>query len=348
MIAILFLAAAPAALPGPDTEDVWAGLDAEVEALTTTLAEGAQSGPKLGGFISALWTESGDFHTGGEDTSGASVPDARVKLSGERAGYTYRIQYDLADSTFLDGFVEFPLGAATARVGQFKSPVMHAGLLSAQKLAFVTRSVIGAEFTRRQPGVEVYGAFEALHWFLGVQNGVDGVADEHLVSARAAYDFAGGGMIDGEGAYGGKEEVGGTASVAVIDDGAVQDGTSLGFEVYAGTSIYSFSLQYIDFDETAASARGVLPGAGLGVRRAEADTSPLVLTGTYMIEPGKWEGAVRLQDLDDVNDTSVIDLNVNHFIDGHNLKWSFQYSMWDSDAGGSDGDMFLIQALIGF
>ena len=44
-----------------------------------------------------------------------------------------------------------------------------------------------------------------------------------------------------------------------------------------------------------------------------------------MLQPGKWELAVRFQDYDNATDTvdsrTLLDVAINNYIDGHGLKW---------------------------
>ena len=61
-----------------------------------------------------------------------------------------------------------------------------------------------------------------------------------------------------------------------------------------------------------------------------------------------WEAAVRYEDLDDTDSTTVISVGVNRYSAGHNLKWTAQYSTVDSDNAAIEADEISVGATLAF
>jgi hypothetical protein len=291
--------------------------------------------------MSTFLTWSGDIEpVPGSDLTGFTVPSARVELTGGREGYNYTISYDLSGSALQDAFIEFPIGSVTGRAGAFKAPVVSSGLRDRQDLFFADRSVIGQMWSGRQAGFGLSGAFDQLNWHLGVQNGADGVADEFLLSLRGEFTFMGKGS-----SY---EGVGGTVAAAFYDDGAIDEGDGFAVEANLATSTYSFGLEVLDIGEGGGPGTGNDSGAVLVALPTGADSTPFALSGTYMLTENEWEIGLRFQDLDDADDSDKIDLAVNHYNDGHDLKWTMQYTTTSSDDATAEVDLFLIGLTLGF
>ena len=71
------------------SESDWSSLDQEVELLNASTAVQDGNGPTLSGYVTALWQNSSDFQTGipADDTSGFTVPNARLYVTGSNAGW---------------------------------------------------------------------------------------------------------------------------------------------------------------------------------------------------------------------------------------------------------------------
>jgi len=334
------------------SDDQWASLDDEVQALSASLQ--GDAGPQLSGRIKAQYRSSSDVMPGGPgtDLGGFDVGDVRLKIKGKTGPYSYTIQTDLADnggsSKLLDAFADFPIcDNADGRIGMFKGGVLRSGILSSGKLFFVDRTVNGSEWGTRREGALFHGDFDELGWWLTVQDGSDEDGDELFAALRVAYDFLGEGVSDGdvEGSYGGPEELAGTAFISAFDDGASDDGDGFTFETYLATGTYSFGLDVVDYGDSGyTSGLTAVPV----VPTQFGDTMPVSLSGTYMFSPDKYEGGIRLNDLDDAADTSKLDLAVNRYIDGHKLKWTLQYSTTDSDVVANEVDMITLQLIVAF
>lgn len=331
------------------SNDQWATLDDEVKALAASLQDDA--GPRLSGRIKITYESSSDATP---DLGGFDVSDARLKITGNTGPYSYTVQTDFADnggsSRLLDAHADFPLcnTGASGRIGMFKSGVLRSGLLSSGKLFFVDRSVNGGNWSARSEGARFSGDFDQFNWWISAQNGSDDTADDLFTALRVSYDFLGTGISDGhaEGSYGASEERSGTAYMSAFDDGASPDGEGFTFETYLATNTYSFGFDMVDYGDSGYTAGLIAPPTVLPT--AQADTTPMSISGTYMITPNKYEGGIRINDMDDVADTSKLDLAVNRYIDGHNLKWTLQYSTTDSDVPANEIDMITLQLIVGF
>lgn len=333
---------------GLASDDGWSSLDEQVEALTSSLSAQGGGAPAISGRVKVLYQNSGDIAVGDNDLGGFDIADARVKLTGQRGDYSYVVQTDLADngggSNLLDAFTDFKVGGSVgARVGQFKPGVLRSGLVSSGKLFFVDRTANGAGWGTRRQGFMLSGDFDQIGWWLTVQDGSDGNGDELFAALRVAFDFLGEGIgeEDVEGAYGGTEDPTGTVALAIFDDGELDDGDGTAFEAYVATNTYSFGADIVDYGDDGYTAATDGPSIFM-------DSSPFSVFGTYMFSPMAWEGGLRYSDLDDdAEDTTKIDVAVNRYLDGHNLKWTLQYSMFDFDDA-DDIDLISLQLQVGF
>jgi hypothetical protein len=358
------LALSLTAVPGMASENDWSQLDQEVAALTSSLQAG--EGPHLGGWIRARWDISGDvevtipefdppFTPTTQELNGATVPDVRVVLDGQTGAYGYLVQYDFITSTLLDAAIDFPIGGAVrGTVGQFKPPVVRSALVSYKDTFFMDKTLNGFAWTTRDQGAMIAGDFDALGWWVTIMNGADGALEDLFISGRVDFDLMGEGVGNVEGAYGGQDSPAVTAGLSGFNDGFADDGSGFGFDVYATTNIYSFGGELVSYDDsgyasifagTGASPTGNLltPTVGLG------DSAPWSISGTYMLTPDTWEVGARFQDFDNTNDERAIEIAVSHYIQGHDLKWQFQYTNFSTDSAViDDADIISAGIVLGF
>lgn len=325
---------------GALASDDWSDLDEEIAMLTASTALDTE-GPDIDGRIRTLYAAVSDADVGDFD-----LVEARLQATGSRGDYSYKLQVDFANEPeILDAYIDFPLGGqVNGRFGQFKSGFSRSGLISSGNLFFVSRNVIGALWAGRSEGIQVFGEFDQLGWWVTVQDGIDTVGDEYLITARVSFDLLGEGATNSEGAYGGTQEPSATAAIAFFDDGGGTDNDGILLEFYGGTNVYSFGLDVLDVGDGGVPVP--LTGAGAFVF---GDSTPFSVMGTYMLQPDTWEVGLRFEDLDDMADSSLITVGVNNYLDGHDLKWSFNYVLVDSDdAAVDDLDALLLQLQLGF
>lgn len=341
----------------------WSQLDQEVEALTSSLAQ--DGGPNFGGWVRARWDFSGDeaFQTvlvddtgttQTQDLNGATVANVRVLAEGETAGYGYMVQYDFRYSEFLDASVSFPIGSITGTVGQFKPPIVRSALVSSRDIFFQSKSLNGAVWTGRDQGVMISGEFDALGWWLTLMNGSDSTGQDLFFSGRVDFDLMGPGVGDAEGAVGGSENPTVTAGLSGFNDSFSNKGEGFGLDVWASTNVYSFGGEVVSYGDSG-YVSGSVPGdlysppgsfgpipkgptgtGGLG------DSTPWAISGTYMLTPDTWEVGARFQDWDTSSSDRAIEVGVNYYIQGHDLKWQFGYTNFSTDT--TNGDFSLVNA----
>tara|TARA_R110002126_G_scaffold25583_3_gene87464 strand:+ start:10482 stop:11573 length:1092 start_codon:yes stop_codon:yes gene_type:complete len=340
----------------------WSAFDLEAEALASSLQDDNTT-PSITGFIDTYFNNTGDnLPTPGgagapgaaADTQGFTVPNARVRMNGSNTGYGYNVEYDFVGARLLDANVSFMLGDINATMGAFRAPLSASGLRDTEDVFFVNRSIIGNATSARQAGAMLNGVFDGkLNWAVAVQNGVDGTVDEHLISARGTYDFMGDGhgADSTEGSYGGTDDMNGTVGVSFADDGGVMGaglgGGFFGVDATVSTGQYWVSLEIADF-EAGYTGTGS-EGAGLNAITGAADQSPMVLAGGWMLTPDEWELGLRYTDTDNgAADTTMIDIAANHYNNGHDVKWTIQFTQIDSDPGGPDGSAISAGVTVSF
>lgn len=341
--------------------DDWSTLDQEVEALTSSLSATPQNGgPQMFGRIRMMYVSASDtpaFFVG-DDTGDFNVRDARFGVQGSRGDYSYKVQVDFADNDalvlgqfgeLLDAYLEFPIGGnVTGRFGQFKAGFARSALVSSGVLAFTDRSGIGALFSDRNEGIQVGGEFDQLTWTVGAQDGTDLDGDDIMITGRVAFDVLGSGKDLAEGAYGGPDAPAATAAIGFYDDGGLSDGDGFILEFHGGTNVYSFGADILDIGDMITVANGTATDGLHGITLV-ADSTPFSVYGSYMFQPDTWEVALRYQDYDNTFDETKIDLAVNNYLDGHNLKWTLQVSTSESDAAvPGDRDSITLQLQVAF
>jgi len=361
---------------GYASDDDWSTLDEEVEALTSSLSVQG-GGPTLFGRVRILYTFNGDIPGVAppalpgtlNDTGGFTVPDARLGVKGAVGDYEYFVQVNLSAlnqglqptiPALLDAYVDLPVGGSVnSRIGLFKSPVLRSALIDSGTMLFVDRTIPASAWavpgsvnttTVRDAGAELFGEFDKLGWWLAVQNGSDGTGDDLMFSLRGGFDFLGDGIGDGHvnGAYEGPESPSGSAYVAYFDDGNTTDGSGFALEAYLATNVYSAGFDLVAYDGTVIPASGGFNGGVLTGGAFTPDSTPWSVQGSWAITPDVWEVGARYGQADDVLDTQKIDLSVNRYLQGHDLKWTLQYSNIGQDTGGVDQDMIMIQLQAGF
>lgn len=347
---------------GLASESDWSTLDQEVEALTSSLALQNGEGMNMFGRIRTYYVNASDvqepeFDDDGNivgfeesDIGGFNVTDARWGVTGARGDYGYKLQVDFADGfVLLDAYADFPIGGAVkGRFGQFKPYISQNALISSGKLAFVDRNVVSALFTGREEGIAITGEFEMIDVALTLQDGEDGDADELLWAVRVAANLMGEGRDMVEGSVGGSEEPTASAGVAFFEDGTLDDGQGILFDIQAGTDVYSFGADVLSTDDEGIGLSNASRGDMVQLPLYDVDSSPFSVFGTYMLQPGTWELGVRFGDFDNELDENKIDVSINNYIDGHNLKWTVQFSTVDSDESERETDAFFVQLQVGF
>jgi hypothetical protein len=347
-------------------ESDWQALDQDIQALSASVQGLEGTGINLGGRVRTFYNNSGDivgFDADGDplttndqaDLGGFSVNNARLYAYGTTTqDIGYRLEVDFAGQAgaLLDAYLDIPVGGEiTARVGQFRAHVLRESLIDSGNLFFADRSVHASLFAGRGQGLAVMGNFDAFDWAVTLQNGSDSVGDDLFLAVRAELDILGEGTDLIEGAYGASEEMEASAAIAYYDDGATAvDSDGIAFEASLATSQFSAQAVFLSTGDAAPSSNfdtNEFYGAGAAVAANIADASPFAIGGTFMLteassDYGAWELGARFQDLDDPQSTRIIDIGANYYADGHNMKYIINWTSFDSDPGGADGDLIRV------
>lgn len=352
------------------SESDWAGLDAELDSLSTSLA--TQSvGPNLSGWIISSLRFSGDVQPPGalaadgsqNDLGGFNLDSVRLNVDGSVGEYSYMLSTDFGSSdgggsgtaAILDAFVDWMVGETVhLKMGNFRQPFLRSSLISRNRTLFIDRTAMGALFAGRQTGVQVYGDFEQVRWRVAAQNGfIDGIGDDFLITGRVDVDVIGNGVGDQEGAYGASEEAALTVGAAVADEGAHDDGLHWAIDAAFTSGPFSAQAEIVGFDDGTNIGGNdqfllgypVIDGLGLG--NDLSDSTPWSVTASYAFPDNDYEVAARYQDADNDADESLLSLGVNKYVKGHDIKWQLGWSMFDSDVS-EDGDIFSLGLALGF
>jgi len=74
--------------------------------------------------------------------------------------------------------------------------------------------------------------------------------------------------------------------------------------------------------------------------------TPWDATVSYMFAPDEWEVAGRWEDFGDSDDSSMLSLGINYYVEGHDVKWQLNYSTIDSDNSGNEIDVIAVALLV--
>jgi hypothetical protein len=323
------------------SETDYSSFDRDIEALVSgRLADNA--GPNISGYVQVRYENSSDIMVGANDLGGFDVRKARVAVTGERQGYGYKVMVDFASGTVLkDAYIDIPINNISARAGMFRPAFSRNANNSSSKLFFIDRTEVGSLLNARDTGVMFHGNFDQVSFFLSLVNGTDGTGDELKTVIKVAFNFMGAGIGNIEGAFGGPDELSGTVSAAMFDDGEATDGSAILIEAHVANSQYSAGIEVFDADTLGATAAG-------GTSLVEDDETAMTLYGTYMLTPDQWELGVRFQDMDNTMDTTLMEIGVARYLDGHNLKYSLGYRSVSSDDALVEADILQVQLQVAF
>ena len=370
--ALALTAAGGGSAPGAETEGEWLSLDREISSLASGLAVQDGAGPEISAFIKTSYANSSDIeNVGGSDNDlgGFSLNNARVNISGSVGDYMLYVQLEGSDSqnadsggilgggTIVDGtpgavdilgYVANPDGVGVldayvdfniteeikGRMGNFRPPVLSSALLDENRLLLINRTVNGEVWDFRDLGLMVNGNFDRLGWWVAVQNGIDAQGDELALMGRVTFNALGDGATRNvEGAYGADEENSLLLGLAYYMDDNLDDAEALAAEAHFTMNQISVSGEVVDYtiDD------------GMTI---DEDLTPWSLTAGFMFVPEEWEGAVRYEDLDDDDDSTVLTVGVNRYVEGHDAKWQLNYSMVDSDDDTIEADILALALVV--
>jgi hypothetical protein len=353
----------------------WTTLDREVEALSSSLSPQG-GGVAISGYLDLGYTSTdigGNWTTGPGPNPGDPDVDVigddqtvgdfggnnlRLGFSAENSGYgiTVGLQLATADGVDVtDAYVTTDVGGMNGTAGRFKSPMGASGGRAERNQFFQDRSAIGSNFAGRSSGIMVGGAAGAINWAVAIQDGDDDLSiagvsadvpigrsgDEYRTTLHVNYAVMGMGSSV-EGCYGAGDGMGLVIGASMTDNGADGSDSSTVIDASLTSGTFSFSAEFADYG---GSSTG--PGASLYASSETLGESPMALAATYMVG-SDWEIGVRHQELDTADGATDLDIAVNYYVSGHDVKYTFGYSMEDNDNDNAAEDTLTVGFQIGF
>ena len=170
------------------SEGDWAGLDAELNTLTSSL-DHHEGGPSISGYLEATY----DTDTGGGDSAFGTGRHG-VNVSGSIGGYGYSFDLDDSDTTQgADAFITFEMAGMAWTMGDFRAPTTANHLANEEDMHFMDRSGLGGSGARSH-GLMASGNMDNLGYWIHIGN-----AEE--LTARVSYDVMSGDGINLSVAY---------------------------------------------------------------------------------------------------------------------------------------------------
>jgi hypothetical protein len=348
--ALALTAASTPAMAGDD----WSDTDHDLAALANSMAP-AQSGATVTGFLRSSYANSGDFTTvSGNDLGGFSIDDARLIVTGSIANFSVLIETEgstdgdqgvfgqvggTAALAILDAYAAWNMTEELKlQMGQFRPPFLHSSMVGENNLLFMDRTLLGNQGAFRDQGVGIGGNWGIWGFMASLQNGADSAGDDLAIAGRLQVTPMGQ-MAAHEGALGATGDPSLMVGVGYYqDDGTIDDRVAFGVDVYFTTGIFSASAEMVDFDQGIGL---VVPDQGGGTETI-ADASPWNVSVGIVAMPDQLEFGVRYEDLDDDEDTTVVTVGANWYMQGHAAKWQADFSTADSDDTARDGDVIQV------
>ncbi len=237
----------------------------------------------------------------------------------------------------VDAWITSPLGNnVNVTVGQFRAPFSNNALIDADRLLGPDRTFLGAAWDGRDLGVMFNGMSGRFGWWVAVQNGVDGVAEDFHYTLRASYTLLGAGgppTVLGAHGMGQDEHAWVSAAYTSDDEDAVTGDDRTAYIIEGGyrTGPWFVSGEYGMMDE------GFFPNTVGG----PDDISPIAVLASYNFN-NDWEAWVQLEDLGDDDDTTVYQIGVNYYQAAQDAKWYAAYVMTDSDNSAIEYDKIVL------
>ena len=270
---------------------------------------------------------------------GTRIENARLRLTGEIEGFSYRFGLDALNSglSLQDAWISHELSPdIQVTLGQFRPPFLTSSLIDANRLLFPVRTRNGTFYSIRSPGLQVNGSEGSFGWSASIQDGIIDPSDT-LATMRLSYDFTGRGALPWEGALNSnfKSQLWATASISKED--VLESGTASALELHYTVGRYSLAFELLGYGDDYDMAGGPWGQDAVNDLRGErrGDTQPLSVTATYMFIPDLVEIAVRYEDFDDNGgdgygitgleeetdfNRSNLYLGLNYYVHDHDMK----------------------------
>jgi len=332
------------------TDNGWVSLDQEINNLNASLSAQNATGPKVGGFLRTRWSTSSDVQVPDpvsattHDLQGFSLDNVRIEVSGDAGSdYSYKVSFDLASGAALlrDAYGKFKIGdQVVGKFGNFKANFLRSSTVADNKLVLLDRTWLGsgAEWNDRDIGLEFGFTYDTISLTVSGQNGTDDAGKETELCAKLGINLMGGGVGKVEGAYGAGDSTALSAGLAYLSDSNLDNSAVIGFEVELTSGPFSLAgeMATLDTDDSI----DISPDGGV-TTLTTTDSSPWSATGSYLFSD-MWEGAVRYEEFDDVDNSNQMSVGVNYFVSGHDIKWTAEYKSFSTDNVVGDVSVIMI------
>lgn len=306
--------------------DEWSGLDREIEALSASSLQDADSGVHVGGLVRAAWLDAPNLLPGQKDLEGFRLLNTQLELAGQVSDHAgVRLEIEAAGGTaqVLDAYGTWRFNdLLRCTVGHFRAPLLWESQLRDSDLLFLLRTDAGELFYTRDTGAMLDGDWERLHWAVSLQNGLDSNAGRQAVCARVGVDVIGQNAGLHQGAYGVEDSQSLSVAGAFYNDSGVdKDG-----------STYSSDAQ-LKLGRFAADGSITIYGDGTnGIFATRDQAQSWSATVSYMAIPDLVEVAARYQDIDNDKNARDITFGVNYYMVGHLAKLQLNITrVWSED-----------------
>jgi len=274
-----------------------------------------------------------------DNTAFAEVRLAHLHVQGALTDRSigFRLEQDFARNELADAYLQFPLGGASLRVGQFRAPFTASSMRHEGDLFFLERSRIGALFGGHEAGLEATGSTHGLDWALALQDGADGSGQDLLTIGRLTYRFPGRHAAQATAADRALVSSG-SLSAAAFRDSSDPDATGVALDLAATGEAFSLGVEVFFLGDSVYTGNGFAT-EWLGYsRRAKLspNTVPWTVQCTFLVAPD-WEAGVRLQDSNNDARESRMDMAVGRGVRIGPVRWTGQYSRLRSDKRGDTG-----------
>ncbi len=332
------------------TDNGWVSLDQEINNLNASLSAQNATGPKVGGYLRTRWSTSSDVQvndpvsTTDHKLQGFSLDNVRVEITGDAGSdYSYKVSFDLASGVAVlrDAYAKFKIGdQVTGKFGNFKANFLRTSTVGDNKTVLLDRTWLGSghEWNDRDLGLEIGFTYDTITVTVSGQNGTDLAGKENELCAKAAINLMGGGVGKVEGAYGAGDSTALTAGVAYLDDSNLPNATSIAGELELTSGPFSLAGEIVSLDkDNFVDIDPYQNGTGLST----TDSTPWDVTGSYLFSD-MWEGVVRYEDFDDLDNSNQVSVGVNYFVSGHDIKWTAEYKSFATDNVLGDVSVFAL------
>jgi hypothetical protein len=324
------LALAAPALAGGGSEE-WTSLDREIAALAQAASSTAQApeGVRVSGVLRAnyAWFDEPDY-------SAFALDNVRPRFDAAVGDFAFQIELEGQSNTalLLEAWAGWQIADAFhLTMGRYQPPVLRSALVDPEHLLFILRTTGGTVFQFRDEGAQLAARFDPFLLRASLENGEDGAGDESAYTLRADWDVVGGGVRLVEGAYGSGSQWCFTLGAAYRDDqGLDEDGDVITVDAAMTYGRFSLMGEWLSFGDGF-----VAPDVDPAAADQYADTSPWAAAASFMLDPEKYELALRYEQPDAADTVDhVWTLGLIHYVSGHDVKWMLNAAYVSTDPPG--------------